>query len=82
MKKLAVITGARRGIGLAIAKKLGELGYSLLLCATSPEADDALEFFRALELTPTQEAIAHEVLKEIRQRLAFLSDVDFVPVGE
>ncbi|MGN1074116.1 MAG: 3-ketoacyl-ACP reductase [Eubacteriales bacterium] len=42
MKKLAVVTGARRGIGLAIARKLGEEGYSLLLCATSPDAEDAL----------------------------------------
>lgn len=42
MKKLAVVTGARRGIGLAIAKKLADMGYTLLICATSPEADDAL----------------------------------------
>ncbi len=49
MKKLAVITGARRGIGLAIAKKLGGLGYSLLLCATSPEADEALAALAGLD---------------------------------
>ncbi len=43
MKRLAVVTGARRGIGLAIAKKLHEMGYELLLCAASPEAGAALE---------------------------------------
>ena len=30
MKKTAIVTGARRGIGLAIAKKLLEGGYQLL----------------------------------------------------
>lgn len=38
MKKTAIVTGARRGIGLAIAKSLLGEGYTVLLCATtSPE---------------------------------------------
>ncbi|MCL1888832.1 MAG: excinuclease ABC subunit UvrA, partial [Kiritimatiellaeota bacterium] len=35
----------------------------------------ALEFFNALTLTPQEEKIASEVLKEIRRRLGFLADV-------
>jgi excinuclease ABC subunit A len=37
--------------------------------------DEAVEFFASLELTPTQELIAAEVLKEVRNRLSFLQDV-------
>ncbi len=36
---------------------------------------DAAEFFQELALTPTQQMIATEVLKEIRTRLGFLIDV-------
>ena len=35
----------------------------------------ALDFFKSLTLTPQQEKIASEVLKEIRRRLTFLADV-------
>ncbi len=34
-KKVAIVTGASRGIGLAIARALGEAGYNLAICATS-----------------------------------------------
>ena len=36
---------------------------------------EAVEFFQQLVLTPTQQQIAEEVLKEIRTRLGFLVDV-------
>lgn len=39
MKKVAIVTGSRRGIGLAIAKKMLADGYLTVLCATTPEAD-------------------------------------------
>lgn len=39
MKKIAVVTGARRGIGLAIAKKMLTDGYTTVLCATTPETE-------------------------------------------
>ncbi len=48
MKKLAVVTGARRGIGLGIAQALGRAGYRLLLCAASP-AEAAGEALASLE---------------------------------
>ena len=50
MKKLAVITGARRGIGLGIAKALGDEGYRLLICATSDEAPETMEALSAYEV--------------------------------
>ena len=64
--------GGKRLKPESLACKVGGMGIMEVMALP---ADDALEFFRALELTPTQEAIAREVLKEIRQRLAFLSDV-------
>lgn len=36
---------------------------------------DALDFFLKLELTPKQEQIAKEILKEIRERLSFMMNV-------
>ena len=36
---------------------------------------DCLQFFTKLELTPKQQLIAHQVLKEIMARLQFLNDV-------
>ena len=36
---------------------------------------DCLQFFKKLELTPKQQMIAHQVLKEIMARLQFLNDV-------
>ena len=35
MKKIAIVTGARRGIGLAIARKMMSDGYTTVLCATT-----------------------------------------------
>ena len=35
--RVAVVTGASRGIGLAIARKLGGLGAKLSLCARSAD---------------------------------------------
>ena len=39
--KTALITGASRGIGLAIAQRLGQLGARVAICARDPESLDA-----------------------------------------
>ena len=39
--KIAVITGASRGIGLAIAQRLGRMGAKLSICARDPEKLEA-----------------------------------------
>lgn len=41
MKKIAIVTGSRRGIGLAVAKKLLSDGYVVILCATTAPKDVA-----------------------------------------
>ena len=40
-KKIALVTGSRRGIGLGIARKLGQAGYFVVLSATAAQ-DDAV----------------------------------------
>jgi NAD(P)-dependent dehydrogenase (short-subunit alcohol dehydrogenase family) len=49
MNKVAIITGASRGIGLAIARKLHQEGARVALCARSPIEDIPQE--RALAIT-------------------------------
>ncbi|MCK4374454.1 MAG: SDR family NAD(P)-dependent oxidoreductase, partial [Candidatus Brocadiae bacterium] len=39
--KVAIVTGASRGIGCGIAEVLGRQGMKLLLCARSQEAGEA-----------------------------------------
>ena len=47
MKKTAIVTGGSRGIGLAIARQLGEDGYNIVILATKPE-ESYEENFEAL----------------------------------
>lgn len=46
MRRVAVITGSRRGIGRGIAKELGKNGYYVIVSATKDTADDVIEEFR------------------------------------
>lgn len=41
MKKIAIVTGSRRGIGLAIAKKMMADGYTVVMCAVTEENEVA-----------------------------------------
>ncbi len=55
-----------------LAITVGDLSIDGL---TRLSLSDAKEFFDYLELTERQEFIAHEILKEIKERLNFLNDV-------
>ena len=56
----------------ALAVTVGDLS---IMEATELPVDRELEFFNALTLTPTQQLIAAQILKEIRSRLGFLQSV-------
>ncbi|QUL97961.1 MAG: excinuclease ABC subunit UvrA [Candidatus Fermentithermobacillus carboniphilus] len=56
----------------ALAVTVGGLNIAQL---TDMPVQKALDFISALELTPREELIAHQVLKQIRSRLQFLIDV-------
>jgi len=45
-KKIAIVTGSRRGIGRGIAEALGKTGYYVVVSAASPNADETLDAFR------------------------------------
>lgn len=49
VKKVAAVTGSRRGIGLGIAKKLAEAGYTVILSDISPAEENVslVEEFRS-----------------------------------
>lgn len=55
MKKTAIVTGATRGIGLAIAKQLAADGFNIVMTSRSPEE----KYLAAIEET---EALGAEVL--------------------
>ncbi|CAA7599695.1 Putative ABC transporter [Acididesulfobacillus acetoxydans] len=64
----------------ALAVTVGDLSiYDL----TQLPVNEALAFFERLRLTPREETIAHQVLKEIRERLGFLVNVglDYLTLG-
>ena len=56
----------------ALAVRLGALNMREL---SALSIQDALAFFKKLELSPTQQVIARDAIKEVRARLGFLCDV-------
>ena len=59
MQKISLVTGGRRGIGLAIAQKLASEGYKTIICATA----DITETAELLKENPTLEYIKCDVSK-------------------
>lgn len=64
--------GGRRLAPLPLAVTVGGLSIDRFC---DMQIKNEIEFMSSLALTPTEEAIAHEILKEIRSRLSFLSSV-------
>ncbi|MFZ3101430.1 MAG: excinuclease ABC subunit UvrA [Desulfitobacteriaceae bacterium] len=64
----------------ALAVTVGDLAVDHL---TNLPITDALDFLNGLELTEKEQIIAHQVLKEIRERLGFLVNVglDYLTLG-
>ena len=56
----------------ALAVKVGGIDIWEL---SSKSVKDTVAFFNELQLTPVEEEISHQILKEIRSRLAFLMNV-------
>ncbi len=61
IKKVVVVTGARRGIGLGIAKELGLTGCYVVMSARSADAQDALDEMKALDLQDSCEYIQCDI---------------------
>jgi NAD(P)-dependent dehydrogenase (short-subunit alcohol dehydrogenase family) len=74
--RAAIVTGASRGIGLALAETLGDLGYALTVTARKPEnIESAAEGLRAkgyeiehLAANMADEAAIQEVVRRHRER--------------
>lgn len=80
-KKTALITGASRGLGLAIATALAHEGWQLLLNGRNPKA--LLQAQNKLSALTKVEAISGDVMDEIHliqfpQRIAQFGQIDLV----
>jgi len=64
--------GGKRLRPESLAVTVGGADIHELTCRS---VQDALEFFSSMELGPTQQSIARQVLKEIHARLSFMTDV-------
>ena len=88
-QKLAVVTGARRGIGLGIAEALLKEGWSVVLSAASGEAEEALARLRPLgncayipcdiSLDAQRRALIERVLNEYGRLDALVNNAGVAP---
>lgn len=70
MKKLAFVTGSRRGIGLGVAKKLSDLGYSVVISGVTPE-ESFRDSLRTLQEQYDFDYIVCDISKEEDRKAAF-----------
>lgn len=89
MKKLVLVTGAARGIGLGIAKCLADAGYRLVLCATKAELPDKAKKmlenadYRYVSCDITDEAQVeklYQAVKEEGQLYALVNNAGVAPL--
>lgn len=79
--QVALVTGSSRGIGLAIARKIGRLGAAVSLCARSPNALEAArqalaeEGIRAMA-TPVDVTCGQQVDRLIEATRGQLGEID------
>ena len=66
MNKIAVVTGARRGIGKGIADKLNEKGYTVIYSAASESMDKEIDFANSITLYNSLNVLPRYVLIDQR----------------
>lgn len=71
LKGLAMVTGGSRGIGAAISKKLGSLGYHVVVNYVSNEARAAEVVEEIVKQGGSAEPLRFDVSKELEIQLAF-----------
>src|SRR5436190_1136487 len=75
INKVAIITGASRGIGLAIAKKLYDEGASVALCARSPIYDFPAERSMAVTMDVREQKSVDAGIRRIADRFGAIDIV-------
>src|SRR5690554_4701996 len=75
MKKLVVVTGGTKGIGLALLNKFGAEGFDLAACARSKEDLDALKKLLAQKFP---DAEVHVMPVDVSVKAEVFKFVDFI----
>ncbi len=81
--KVAIVTGASRGIGLAIARRLANMGAKLSICARDPQrleaaANDLRQSAPALFAAPVNVTCTDEIASYVAATVKNLGSVDIL----